>query len=266
MLDLYVVVHIWLFYSERDNNMNWRKKLDILKDRAEMLIYDEDMSEIDLINRKIMLYSEKIFGNKDKYGNEAINISHSLCTYSEVEQHEAWEQWQKKLVNLITTMIEEYQLSQNEERKENTMVDNKKIFIVHGHNENLKLEVGNWLYGLGLTPIILHQQANGGTKSIIDKLEKNSDVRCAIVLMTADDEGKEKNEDTYKDRARQNVVFEAGYFIGKLKPENVILLYETGVDIPSDLGGCIYIEADKKGGWKELVRTEFNAMGIDYDK
>lgn len=95
---------------------------------------------------------------------------------------------------------------------------------------------------MDLKPIILHEQANSGVKSIINKLETYSDVRCAIILMTADDKGKAKEEKPYKDRARQNVVFEAGYFIEKLEPQNVILLYEEGIEMPGDLGGCVYIE------------------------
>lgn len=248
--------------------MNWKQKLLSLRDKAEMLMYEDDITEIDLINKKIALYSEKIFGDKNKYGIEAENIPYRLFVdpCPESEQRKVWERGQKSLINLIDTMLEDYQLSFSDERKDKKMADNKNVFIVHGHNENLKLEVENWLYSLGLKPIILHKQANGGVKSIIDKLEKNSDVRCAIVLMTADDKGKAREEKSYKDRARQNVVFEAGYFIGKLQPKNVILLYETGVEVPGDLGGCIYIEADEKCGWKEQVRTEFNEMGIDYDK
>lgn len=144
--------------------------------------------------------------------------------------------------------------------------NSKKIFIVHGHNETLKEKVSNWLYSLGLEPIILHKKATGGTKSIIDKIEKYSEVRCAIVLLTADDRGKGKNEKTYRDRARQNVIFEAGYFIGKLSAENVILLYEKEVEMPGDLGGCVYILADENEGWKEKLRLEFNEMKLNYNK
>ncbi|WP_305113943.1 nucleotide-binding protein [Thomasclavelia cocleata] len=154
---------------------------------------------------------------------------------------------------------------ENAEEK-NLEKDNRKVFIVHGHDELLKEKVSNWLYSLELDPIILHKQANRGTRSVIDKIEKYSNVRCAIVLMTADDNGKGKKEEEYKNRARQNVIFEAGYFIGKLGVENVILLYEEGVEIPGDLGGCIYIKADKNDGWKEQVRMEFNEMGLKYKK
>ena len=117
---------------------------------------------------------------------------------------------------------------------------------------------------MDLEPIILHEQASGGTRSIIGKIERNSNVAAAIVLLTADDVGKAKDECDCKPRARQNVVFEAGYFIGKLSPDRVILLHEESVEIPGDLGGCIYIATT--GQWKDDIRKEFDEMNITYKK
>lgn len=247
--------------------MNWEQKLLSLRDNANMLLYKED-NDLDMINKKISLYSEKIFGDSEKYGMEAKNIPYRLFVDScpESEQREIWLQGQQRLVNLIETMIEDYQISFNDGEKKGKMKNNKKVFIVHGHNDKLKLEVANWLYGLDLKPIILHEQANSGVKSIINKLETYSDVRCAIILMTSDDKGKAKEEKLYKDRARQNVIFEAGYFIGKLEAQNVILLYEEGIEMSGDLGGCVYVEVNDKNDWKEEVRREFNKMGIEYSK
>ena len=143
-------------------------------------------------------------------------------------------------------------------------MEKQKIFIVHGHNSELKYEVSNWLWTLDLKPVILHEQASGGTRSIIDKIGRNADVAAAIVLLTADDEGRAKEETEYKSRARQNVVFEAGYFIAKLGPERVILLHEADVDVPGDLGGCIYIKTS--GQWKDDIRKEFDEMQLPYKK
>ncbi len=170
-------------------------------------------------------------------------------------------------------IILDYSYKKNEYKNKNVinegdkiMKKNNKVFIVHGHNELLKEQVANWLYSLDLEPIILHKKANGGTTSIIDKIEKYSDVCCAIILLTADDYGKAKEEKRYQKRGRQNVVFEAGYFIGKIGAGNVILLYEKNVELPGDLGGCVYIMADDRGGWKEQMRIEFNELQIDYKK
>nr|WP_294493264.1 nucleotide-binding protein [uncultured Anaerosporobacter sp.] len=147
--------------------------------------------------------------------------------------------------------------------EEGIMIKEKdKIFIVHGHDEVLKLKLETWLWSHNIEPVVLHKKANGGTRSILDKIEKYSDVKCAIVLLTPDDEGKDLEGKDLRPRARQNVVFEAGYFMGKLGIDHVILLSDSSVDRPGDLGGCIYIDADENEGWKESIRIEFTEMGI----
>jgi predicted nucleotide-binding protein len=136
-----------------------------------------------------------------------------------------------------------------------------KVFIVHGHNNEIKETLARTLEQWELKPIILHERADKG-KTIIEKFEDNaSDVNFAIILLTADDEGKAKKEDNYKYRARQNVIFEMGYFIGKLGRERVILLLENGVEKPSDLDGIVYkpIHDD----WKYRLFTELKAAGCN---
>ena len=112
--------------------------------------------------------------------------------------------------------------------------------------------------------IILSEQANKG-KTIIEKFEENSDVSGAICLFTADDLGRAKAEKKNSFRARQNVVFEAGYFMGKLGRDKVVIIAENGLEIPSDMQGIVYTD---KNNWKFDVLKELKAMGypIDYNK
>ena len=92
-------------------------------------------------------------------------------------------------------------LADNENKTKSVMTN--KVFIVHGHNDAVKEKVARFVEHLKLTPIILHEQIDRG-QTIIEKVESNSnDVNFAIVLLTADDEGKEKTETDYKLRARQ---------------------------------------------------------------
>jgi predicted nucleotide-binding protein len=131
-------------------------------------------------------------------------------------------------------------------------------FIVHGHNDARKLEVARYIENdLKRTAIILHEQANKG-RTIIEKFEDHSTVDFAVALWTSDDEGKSKKENDLKDRARQNVIFETGFFIGKLGREKVVVLYEDEVEIPSDYSGVIFIRiADN---WKDNLRKEIDAI------
>lgn len=144
-------------------------------------------------------------------------------------------------------------------------LDNSKdIFIVHGHNNEVKIDVARLLEKLGLNPIILHEQANEG-KTIIEKFEAHSKVGFAIILLTDDDLGKNKNDLDLIIRARQNVILEMGYFIGKLGRNRVCPLYITGVELPSDLYGLLYVEIDNQENWKFKLVKELKAAGYDID-
>lgn len=138
------------------------------------------------------------------------------------------------------------------------------IFIVHGHDERAKIDVARTVEKLGLNPIILHEKANEG-RTIIEKFEVHSNVGFAIVLMTCDDLGKSKTSDEDKYRARQNVILEMGYFIGKLGRNRVFPLYDNGVELPSDLYGLLYIPLDEIGNWKFSLVKELRALGYQVD-
>lgn len=138
-----------------------------------------------------------------------------------------------------------------------------KIFIVHGHNTDTRNNVELFLRRIGLSPIILSNEANLG-RTVIEKFEDFSDVSYAIILYTACDEGKAKGATELKDRARQNVLFEHGYFCSKLGRDHVAALVEHGVEIPSDLNGIIFISLDEPD-WKDKVKRELKATGIEAD-
>jgi len=140
----------------------------------------------------------------------------------------------------------------------------KNIFIVHGQNDTVKVNVARTLEKIGLNPIILHEQPNSG-KTIIEKFEKYSDVGFAVVLLTDDDEGKAKIEVELKKRARQNVILELGYFIGKLGRSRIVPLYSDGVELPSDLYGLVYIPLDKAETWKFYLVKELKEAGYEVD-
>ena len=123
------------------------------------------------------------------------------------------------------------------------MVQNRKIFVVYGHDDIARTQLEALLRRWDLEPIILDQVASGG-QTIIEKLEEyGSDVGYAIVLATPDDDGKAKSEAVYKSRVRQNVVLELGMFLAKLGRERVAILLKEAADFekPSDIQGLVYI-------------------------
>lgn len=139
-----------------------------------------------------------------------------------------------------------------------------KIFIVHGHDGELKHSVARIVEKQGIEAIILSEQANQG-KTIIEKFEEYSDVSGAICLFTADDLGRAKANSEERTRARQNVVLETGYFMGKLGRNRTVILADKGIEIPSDLSGVVYTDTTN---WQVDLLKELKAMGyaVDYNK
>ena len=141
----------------------------------------------------------------------------------------------------------------------------KKVFIVHGHDNQTRTEAELLMTKLGFEPIVLFKQANMGA-TIIEKLERETkDICFAIVLYTKCDEGKAVEETVLKPRARQNVVFEHGMMCALLGRDHVVALVEEGVEIPGDLSGVVYITQDAVGKWKYDVAKEMRAIGLDAD-
>ena len=129
-----------------------------------------------------------------------------------------------------------------------------RVFVVHGRDDEAKLTVARFLEQLGLEAVILHEQANSG-QTVIEKLETNSNVAFAGVLLTPDDVGSLKDSNKLQPRARQNVIFELGYFIAKLSRPRVCALYKEGVEIPSDYP-VVYIPFDIHGARRQKLAQE----------
>lgn len=143
-------------------------------------------------------------------------------------------------------------------------VANDRVFIVHGHDNEAKLSVARFVEKLGLTAVILHEQSSQG-RTIIEKFESHADAGYAVILLTPDDEGKSKSSSELKDRARQNVVFEHGYFIGRFGRRHVCALVKGNVEIPSDLQGIVYVAMDDRDGWHLKLAREMKAAGMEVD-
>ena len=167
----------------------------------------------------------------------------------------------KAVFEVYLEELKENDATPDNEVTQDNSISKSKVFVVHGHDEALKQEVARIVEKQGLEAIILSEQANHG-KTIIEKFEENTDVGAAICLFTGDDYGKAKDAEDDNLRARQNVVFEAGYFMGKLGRENVILIANPEIEIPSDLQGVVYTN-DKS--WQIDVLKELREIGYTID-
>lgn len=145
------------------------------------------------------------------------------------------------------------------------ITDKTSVFIVHGHDDLAKIEVARFIEKLGLKAIILHEQASSG-KTIIEKIEQYSNVDFGIVLYTPCDVGAVKDKkDDLKSRARQNVVFEHGYLIGKIGRNNVCALVKGTIETPNDISGVVYIPFDNHNAWHIAIAKELRNSGYKID-
>jgi predicted nucleotide-binding protein len=141
-----------------------------------------------------------------------------------------------------------------------------KIFIFHGHDDAARQSVARFIESMGFEAIILSEQASQG-RTIIEKIEAHRDVGFAVVLLTPDDVGG-KDSDSLRQRARQNVLLELGYFIGVLGRERVCTLAKGDLEIPTDFAGVVWEALDDDEGWKTGLARELKAAGylVDWNK
>jgi predicted nucleotide-binding protein len=237
------------------------EKLDKLQKRAEMIV-------------------RKVFGESSKYLKDLgkINFYPLIYVFSldsttdEKYYNESWNSGKKQMLNLFNTMLEELELFdasvKSSEAENPTSINSRKIFIVHGHDEEMKQAFARTLEKLQLEPVILHEQPNQG-RTIIEKFINYSDVSFAVVLLSPDDMAypKDSSPKDAKPRARQNVVFELGFFIGKLGRERVFVLYREveNFGMPSDYSGVLYIAYDNSKRWEIELVKELKACGYNVD-
>lgn len=144
-------------------------------------------------------------------------------------------------------------------------ISGRKVFLVHGHDELARETAARFIEKLNLQPIILHEQPNAG-QTIIEKVERYSEVAFAIVLLTPDDIGARRgSENQLRPRARQNVILELGYFLARLSRKNVAALVKGELEKPSDYDGVVYIPMDEAGAWKLVLAREIKAAGLNVD-
>jgi predicted nucleotide-binding protein len=143
-----------------------------------------------------------------------------------------------------------------------------RTFIVHGHDLQSLFELKDYLQNtlkLG-EPVVLRQMPGLG-KTLIEKFEREAEaVELVFVLLTPDDKAAAlADPDNEKRRARQNVILELGFFLGKLgrRSGRVLLLHKGPIEIPSDIIGVEYIDITngiESAG--ETVRRELRALGV----
>ncbi|EGR1860789.1 hypothetical protein D3O62_18835 [Vibrio cholerae] len=170
-------------------------------------------------------------------------------------------------MNSAYTALIEKEVNSSKEQvvNDNVPQNTSKVFIVHGHDDLMKVEMARFIENAGLEAIILHEQPSG-SKTIIEKIESFGDVGFAVILYTPCDVGAKKTDDpNLLDRARQNVVFEHGYFIGRLGRSRVAALVKGSIETPNDISGIVYTQVDPQNSWRMNLFNELKNAGYNVD-
>ncbi len=219
-------------------------------------------------------YLTRAFGSGSPNINSVINASGDDGLYAGMSEEEFVQYLRSGLNNKIKVLehcIEQLETDIQLEQQAGTSYQvptprsvSNRVFVVHGHNNGVKESLARFLEKLKLEPIILHEQPNAG-RTIIEKFSDYSDVDFAVILLTGDDEGRTNGTRELKSRARQNVIFEFGFFLGKLGRARVCALYEDNVEIPSDYQGVIFVPLDRQDRWKYDLAKELKNAGFRID-
>jgi len=140
------------------------------------------------------------------------------------------------------------------------------VFVVHGHDDTMRERVARLLEQLGLHPVILREQTDAG-RTVIEKFEHHAlEAAFAVILLSPDDVVRHRDDTewpTKPNRARQNVILEMGYFMGRLGRARTAALYVPGTELPSDLHGLLYIAFDEH--WPLRLAKELRDAGLAVD-
>jgi len=218
------------------------------------------------------------FGEESKHVKDFTKVRYSPDVYYVIGPNEpsnfqnAYIRGLESASSVLQSMIDEVdEYWENDDREPTTQQpqavpkQTDKIFIIHGRDDGTKETVARFIETLDLKPIILHEQSNQG-RTIIEKFEEHAEVGFAIALLTPDDMGAlQGDKEDLKPRARQNVIFEFGYFMGRLGRKRVCALTKENVELPSDYAGVVYIPLDDAGAWEMNLVSELKAAGFTVD-
>ena len=273
---------------ERPTKAEAMRRLQEALDKIPELKRSERKSpEFDKWHRNTRIAIENVFGAESNHVEEFTKIHYYpiisglvLITDStpdyKTRNRELQEYYVRGLgraATLLESMIEEVKEYWKDETQESTPYINStsgrtntnEIFVIHGRDNETKETVARFLEHLDLKPVILHEQSSRG-RTIIEKFEQHAQVGFAVALLTPDDVGAlQEDARNLKPRARQNVIFEFGYLIGRLGRNRVCALTKGDVEIPSDYDGVVYIPLDDAGGWKIELVKELKDAEIDVD-
>lgn len=254
------------------------QRLQKMLNRIPEILQERGLAQFTKWQRDTRIAIEYTFGEGSSHAKEFIAIEYtnfyaeegslpSLQTYADGLTTAT------ALLQSMITEIEEYWTDEGQQTASHdgqelpspaTLINTtSRVFLIHGRDQGTRDTVTRFLEGLGLEPIVLAEQPDEG-RTIIEKFEQCTQGDFALALFTPDDVGG-LGESSLQYRARQNVIFEFGYCIGKFGRDRVRVLVKGDVEIPSDYSGVLYISMDGSDGWKMNLIRELKSAGFNID-
>jgi hypothetical protein len=229
----------------------------------------------DLVTRDVL---ERSFGRDSRHARTVLDVGKCDALPAEAtadwwEQHDAdlLDRRLSRLRALVEIVRAEHQLGAGPGSSAGGAHEagapgarSRRVFLVHGHDHLALNQTARFLEKLGLETLVLRELPTRG-RTVMEKFENYADVEFAVVLLTPDDRGGPASDpvERQRARARQNVVFELGYFLGRLGRGRVCALHRGDVEIPSDFAGVLYVPLD--GEWRLPLAQELKAAGLPID-
>jgi predicted nucleotide-binding protein len=179
---------------------------------------------------------------QNNYSTQIINeFNEGISNYTESPSYKSVE----NIISIIRASITRFTRNPellNSKKVEVTpikQVQRKNIFIIHGREEAKWRELQSILEKeFHLNPIILEEKPDAGCNTIIEKFENYAqECNYAIAVFTPDDEVIFEKKAYLQ--ARPNVIYEIGWFCGRLGRSQVMLLLKEGTSIFSNFDGII---------------------------
>lgn len=270
-----LIMNFNIFEEKINNRISLKPKISNDANIPNIVVLQEEYEDWDTFNAELL---KNVFNLKGtEYYNAYLTTNINLCMNKPIDKKDlalTTDYINRKILNKIKALnhiVQKIKLFKDnvsevevEQTKNGVTKNDSQIFIVHGHNEEIKEKVARTIEKLELEPIILREKTGNGN-TIIEKFEKFSNVDYAIIILTEDDKGGTKIDDTLNVRARQNVIFEMGYFIGKKGRESLFLLGHKNVELPSDIAGFEIIEIDSNNAWRYKLASALKDFGYEID-
>lgn len=219
------------------NAIDWGRMYRTLSSRVDHLLQQYDKCRHELVELMPELYSDlPLIKLPEAVGKNT--DGDSIYTYQQIIP----------IIQSIDYILEvrtNYRVGEKVENEERP----KRVFISHGRSKEWYKVQAYIEKDINLATLELAQEPILG-RTVLQKLNDESS-RCgyAVIVMTGDDIVGEEV------RARENVMHEIGFFQGKYGLQNVTLLHEEGVNIPSNIHGLVYIPFPK-----DTVEATFGAL------